>query len=321
MNKASAKSVNETYERRTETGFKKLLRNIARDRYLYLLLAPFLAYYIIFCILPYSGLRMAFMNYKPLLGYDGSKWVGWQNFEDFFKGPYFWRLMKNTLLLNIYGMFWGFPIPIILAVLFNEIRVKWFRTAAQTISYVPYFISSVVIAGLVISFLSPSTGVVNFILKAFGAEPIYFMIDPKYFRTIFIAQGIWSGAGFGSIIYYSSICSIDSELYEAAAIDGAGKWKQLWKITLPGISSTIAIMLILNMGSLLNTNTDMVLLLQLPATYEASDVLGTYVYRMGLVRSNYSLSTAVSLFNGAVSFLLVFISNRAAKRIGDVSIF
>lgn len=310
-----------------KTGKTATLKRMLADRHLYLMLLPFLAYYVIFYFLPYKGLQMAFMNYKPLLGYEGSKWVGWDNFARFFQGINFTRVMRNTVLLNVYGLVWAFPVPIILAILFNEIRGKFFRTMSQTISYIPNFISSVVIAGIVVNFLSPSSGIVNLLMGKFGLEPIYFMTRPEYFRTIFIAQGIWAGAGFGSIIYYSSICSISGELYEAARMDGAGRLRQILSITLPGIARTIAIMLILAVGNLLVTNTDMIILLQQPVTYETSDVIGSYVYRVGTGYKavggspNYSMATAVGLFNGVVSLILVVSANMASKKIGDVGIF
>jgi len=300
---------------------KKRGRTILSFKHLYLMLLPFFAYYVLFYILPYRGLEIAFLDYKPLLGYAGSKWVGMANFVSYFKSMYFARTFINTILLNIYGIVFGFPIPIILAILFNELRNKYFRTMSQTISYIPNFISTVVIAGLVVNFLSPSAGIINIILGKFGVAPIYFLSKPQFFRTIFITQGIWAGAGFGSIIYYSSICSIDAELYEAAAIDGAGRFQQTLRITLPGISRTIAIMLILAMGNILASNTDMIILLQIPATYTTSDVIGSYVYRMGLRQNNFSLATAVGLLNGVISLVLVTGANFISKRVGDVSIY
>lgn len=300
---------------------KMILNSILRDKHLYLMLAPFILYYIVFYYFPFRGLEIAFLNYKPLLGYSGSKWVGFTNFIGFFTGPFFFRTLRNTILLNVYGLVFGFPVPIILALLFNEVRNKKFRTISQTISYIPNFISSVVIAGLVVNFLSPSNGIVNIFLGKLGIDPIYFMIKPQYFRTIFVAQGIWAGAGFGSIIYYSSLCSIDAELYEAASIDGMGRFGQIIHISLPGIASTIAIMLIMSMGSLLSSSTDMIILLYQPTTYETGDVIGSYVYRLGMFNGNYSLSTTVNLFNGVVSLLLVVASNMISKKVSDVSIF
>lgn len=300
---------------------KENLSKIARDKHLYLMLAPFILYYIVFYYFPFRGLEIAFLNYKPLLGYTGSKWVGFANFVNFFSSPFFFRTLRNTILINVYGLIFGFPVPIILALLFNEVRNGRFRTISQTISYIPNFVSSVVIAGLVVNFLSPSNGIVNILLEKLGADPIYFLIKPQYFRTIFVAQGIWAGAGFGSIIYYSSLCSIDADLYEAAAIDGVGRFGQVFHISLPGLSSTIAIMLIMNMGYLLSSATDMIILLYQPSTYETGDVIGSYVYRLGMLNGNYSLSTTVSLFNGVVSLLLVMGSNVVSKRVSDVSIF
>jgi len=311
---------------RKSKGFKKRIRpflsDIARDKLLYLLLAPFIAYYILVMYLPYHGIRVAFMDFRPLWGFENSPWVGLQNFTDFFQGPFFWRIFRNTLLLNLYGLFWSFPIPIILAILFNELRSKKFRTIAQTISYIPYFISSVVIAGLVINMLSPSTGVINTIIGWFGVEPIHFMINTAYYRTIFISQGIWAWMGFGSIIYYSAICGIDAELFEAARIDGAGRLKQIRYIMLPSIMPTISIMLILAIGGLISSNTEMGILLQQPATFDVSDVIGTYVWRtsMATAHPNFSLSTAVGLFEGVIAFILVLSANKISKKIGETSI-
>jgi len=307
-------------------GFKKrikpFLNDIARDKLLYLLLVPFIAYYVLIMYLPYHGIRVAFMDFRPLWGFEGSPWVGFQNFIDFFQGPFFWRIFRNTLLLNLYGLFWSFPIPILLAILFNELRSKKFRTVAQTVSYIPYFISSVVIAGLVINMLSPSTGVINTIIGWFGVEPIHFMINTTYYRTIFISQGIWAWMGFGSIIYYSAICGIDAELFEAAKIDGASRIKQIRYVMLPSIMPTISIMLILAIGGLVSSNTEMGILLQQPATFDVSDVIGTYVWRtsMATAHPNFSLSTAVGLFEGVIAFILVLSANKISKKIGETSI-
>lgn len=300
--------------------FRNTLICVMRDKYLYAMLVPFIIYYLLFYYKPFGGLAMAFQDYKPFLGIEGSKWVGFDNFITFFTGPYFWRLLRNTVLLNVFNLIFAFPIPIILAILFNEMRHKFFRTAVQTISYMPHFISTVVIAGLVVNFLSPSSGIVNTFLEMFGREPVYFLTKPEYFRAIYIIQGIWAGAGFGSIIYYSALCSIDAELYEAATIDGAGRWKQTLHITLPGLLPTIGIMLILQIGNLLNVGYEMIILLYLPVTYETSDVISTFVYRAGIESANYSMSTAVGLFNGVVSLILVLTANQISKKISDVNI-
>lgn len=285
------------------------------------MLIPFFLYYALFYYRPFGGLVMAFQDYKPLLGIEGSKYVGFKNFENFFSGPYFARLLRNTVLISVYNILFAFPIPIILALLFHEIRNARLRTIVQTISYMPYFISTVVIAGLVVNFLSPSTGIVNIIIRRLGGESTYFLTKPEYFRAIYVLQGIWAGAGFGSVIYYSSLCSIDPELYEAVTIDGGGRWKQIRHIALPGLMPTIAIMLIMQIGNLLNVGYEMIILLYQPVTYETADVISSYVYRAGIETANYSMSTAIGLFNGVVSLILVVGANALSRRIGEVGVF
>lgn len=319
-----ANSVGLLPEQTSQTAKRRLpstLAAVLTDKYLYLMLVPFLLYYLIFSYKPFGGLVMAFQDYKPFLGISGSQWVGFDNFISFFNSPYFIRVVRNTLLINLTNLVFAFPVPIILAILFNEVRSKFFRTAVQTISYMPHFISTVVIAGLVVNFLSPTSGIVNILLAKLGHEPIYFLTKPEYFRAIYVIQGIWAGAGFGSIIYYSALCSIDSELYEAAKIDGAGRWKQTLHITLPGLLPTIGIMLILQIGNLMNLGYEMIILLYLPVTYETSDVISTFVYRAGIESANYSLSTAVGLFNGVISLILVLTANHISKRISNINIF
>ena len=299
----------------------RFVTDIVRDRRLYLMLIPFFLYYALFYFRPFSGLVMAFQDYKPLLGTAGSQFVGWANFIKFFNGPYFGRLMRNTVMISVYNILFAFPVPIILALLFHEVRNDKLRTVAQTISYMPYFISTVVIAGLVVNFLSPSTGIINIVIKLLGGEPIYFLTKQEWFRTIYVLQGIWSGAGFGSVIYYSSLCSIDSQLYEAVTIDGGGRFRQIWHIALPGLLPTIAVMLIMQIGNLLNVGYEMIILLYKPIIYETADVISSYVYRAGMESADYSTSTAVGLFNGVVSLVLVLCANAASKKMGDVSIF
>ncbi len=298
-----------------------LLTCIKRDKLLYLMLIPFLAYYLIFYYKPFTGLVIAFQDYKPLLGIEGSDFVGFENFVDFFTGPHFTRTLRNTLLISFYNIIFAFPAPIILALLFHEVKNKKFRAMAQTISYIPRFISTVVIAGLIVNFLSPSGGIVNIILQNFGIEPIYFLAKPEYFRTIFVVQNIWATAGFSSIIYYSSLCSIDASLYEAVTIDGGGRWRQVWHISLPSLVLTISIMLIMQIGNILNVSAEMIILLYLPVTYETADTISSYIYRVGVDNANYSLSTAVSMFNGVVSLILVLAANAISKRLSQVSIF
>ena len=307
--------------------FKNLLRDVGRDKLLYIMLVVPVAYYIMFYYLPFDGLRMAFYEYSILGGFGD--FIGLDRFRVFFTEDVFWRVLRNTLLLNIYTLAWSFPAPILLAILFNEVRNSKFRTFSQTISYIPNFISTMVIAGLIVNFLSPSTGLINNIRGWFGAEPIYFLMWPQYFRTIMVTQTIWVGTGFGSIIYYSSLQSIDTELYESATIDGAGRFKQCIYISLPGISRTISIMLILAFGGLLASNVDMIILLQQPVTHEVSDVIGTYLLRLAHLGPgesigrlpDFSLATAVGLFNGVIACFLVVSANRVSRMLGDASIF
>lgn len=298
----------------------RLLVSITKNWQLYLMLLPFLIYYILFYFRPMKGIMMAFQDFKPFLGIEGSKWVGLDNFATFINGPYFGRVISNTLIINILNLLFGFPIPIILAFLFNEIRNSKARTAFQTISYLPYFISTVVVAGIIVNFLSPSSGIVNSIIRQLGGEPIYFLVKPEWFRPIYIIQGIWTGAGFGSIMYYSALCSIDTSLYEAVAIDGGSRLKQLWHVALPGIRPTIAVMLILQIGNLLNVGYEMIILLYEPATYKTADVISTYMYRVGMENGNYSMSTAVGLINGVISLILVITANKISKKVSEVSI-
>ncbi|MNC17442.1 putative multiple-sugar transport system permease YteP [compost metagenome] len=242
-------------------------------------------------------------------------------FVKFFTGPYFWRTLKNTFAISFYGLVFGFPVPIVLALLLNEVRTVWFKKLVQTLSYLPHFVSSVVIAGIAVNFLSPSHGLVNNIIALFGGEKIYFLIQPEYFRTIFTSINIWAGAGFASIIYIAALSGVDSELYEAAKIDGAGKWKQLWNVTIPGILPTIVIMLILRIGQLLNVGYEMIILLYQPSTYETGDVISSYVYRQAFQGADYSLATAVDLFDSVVALVLVFAANAISKKLTDTGIW
>jgi len=307
--------------------FQGLSRDIWRDKLLYIMLLLPVIYYILFYYLPFDGLRMAFYDYSIMRGFGD--FVGLYHFRDFFMSDMFWRVLRNTLMLNIVTLAWTFPAPIILALLFNELRNKKFRTMAQTLSYIPFFISTMVIAGLLLNFLSPTTGLINNIRGWFGADSIFFIMMPQYFRTIFVAQALWVGMGFGSIIYFSSLQSIDTELYESATIDGAGRFKQCIYISLPGISRTIAIMLIMAIGGLLASNVDMLILLQQPVTYDVSDVIGTYLLRLSHLGPgstigrlpNFSQATAVGLFNGVVACFLVVSANKISKTIGDVGMF
>ncbi len=304
---------------------------IWRDKALLLMLIPFLLFFGIFHYGPMPGIQIAFKDYSIRKGIWASEWVGLKNFESFLGGPYFLRLLRNTFVINLYGLILGFPASPIFALLLNELRSKLFKTTVQTISYLPHFVSSVVIAGIVVNFLAPS-GLFNHIyiaVKSFftqeSVDPIYFLMKPEYFRMIYTLMGIWSGFGFGSIVYSSAISGVDQELYEAAKIDGAGRWRQAISITLPSIMPTIAIYLIMRIGHMLSVGYETIILLYQPVTYETADVISTYSYRMGLGstsgRPDYSLSAAIGLFNAVVSFTLVSITNKISNKLGDVGLW
>lgn len=300
---------------------RNLVKDIMNCKQLYIMFIPFLIWLFMFDFLPYNGLQLAFKDYNPFVGINESPWVGLEHFKTFFSSPYAYRIIRNTLLINFYSLLFKMPATIILALLFNEIRGKFFRTAAQTISYMPHFISTVVVVGIATVMLSPTSGIINILVEKLGGEKTYFLADPKYFRTIYVSLTCWQQVGFGTIIFTSAIYGIDETLYEAAAIDGAGRFRKVWHITIPGIMPTIATVLIINIGHILELGADTILLLYQPITYETADVISTYVYRIGLQETNYSLATAVNLLNGVIAFVLVMLSNRASKKLGDVGIW
>lgn len=294
---------------------------LVKNKWLYLMFLPVLVWFALFAYWPMYGLVIAFQKYNVVKGISGSDWVGLKYFNQFFNDPYFFRLMRNTLLMNIYSLIFGFPLPIILALCFNEIKNMTFKKVSQTISYLPHFISTVVVCGMALTFLSPSVGIVNILLNKFGIESIYFFQNPDYFRSIYVFLGIWQGAGFAAIIYISALSGISPELYEAAKIDGANRWNQLWYITLPSLVPTIIIMLLLNLGGMLNTDFTKIILLYNPTIYETADVLNTYVYRKGLVDTNYSYATAVGLFQGVIGFILVYGANFLSRKVSKTSLW
>jgi len=288
---------------------------LKRDRFLVFMILPVVVYFIVFSYLPMCGVLIAFENYMPNQGIFGSEWVGLENFKQFFGGIYFGRLLRNTLLISVYSLLWGFPIPIIFALMLNEFRAGPFKKTIQTISYMPHFISLVVTCGMIINFLSPTGGIVNVLLKALGYKPINFLGYPEYFRTVYVASGVWQEFGWGSIIYIAALAGVDPEMYEAARIDGAGRFKQMLYITLPSIANTTIVLLILNVGNLMSVGFEKIILLYSPSTYETADVISTYVYRMGLQSLQYSFSSAVGLFNSVINVILLVGSNAVAKRL------
>ncbi len=297
-----------------------IVRDFRRNKLIYLMLVPVLAYYLLFHYGPMYGAVMAFQDFNPAKGILGSKWVGFENFKDFFTSVYFGRLVSNTLLINVFELLFGFPAPIILALLLNEIRWDPFKRVVQTITYMPHFISVVVIVGMLVDFFARD-GLINNLLTGFIAAKIPFMQLPEWFRPLFVGSGIWQHIGWSSIVYLAAITNIDPALYEAAMVDGAGRFKQLWHITLPGLMPTIVILLILRMGSMMSVGYEKILLMYNPSTYETADVISTYVYRKGILNADYSFSAAVGLFNSAINFALVVIANAISNKVNDTSLW
>ncbi len=300
---------------------RSLMSRIIRDRQLYLILIPFLLYYIIFVYKPMGGILIAFKDYSVYKGIADSPWVGLKYFEQFFNGEYFVRLLRNTSLISLYTIIFSFPAPLILALLLNEVRHAKFKSAIQTCTYLPHFISAVVIAGLVTNFLAPSNGLINNIIRMFGGESIYFLTKPEYFRTIYILMNIWTEVGYGSIVYIAAISAIDMQLYEACEIDGGNRFTKMWHVTLPGILPTIVTLFIIAIGGFLNVGYEKIILLYQPATYETADIISTYVYRIGIEQANYSMSTAVNLFNSVIGFILVSMANYISNKVNDTGLW
>lgn len=293
-------------------------RRLKRDKYLYLLLIPVVTYYLIFKYVPLAGEVMAFKDYRFAEGIFGSKWVGLKHFERLISAPDFIRVLRNTLVLNFYQIVFGFPLPILLALMLNEVRIGWYKRTLQSLVYVPHFISWVVLGGIVIALLSPSTGFVNYILtQLFEIEPIYFMASTFWWQVAFIVSGIWQGVGWGTILYLAAMSNIDTQLYEAAKIDGAGKLRQIWHVTLPGIRSLIAILLILRMGSVMEVGFEHIFVLQNGFVLSVADVISTFVYRIGILNLQYSYTTAIGLFQSVIAFILIVTVNKLIKKMGE----
>ena len=296
-------------------------RDMKENWILYVLFLPVLAYFIIFHYIPMSGIFMAFEEYKVTKGLFGSEWVGLQWFRDFFRSAYAYRTIRNTLLISFYNLLVGFPAPIILALLLNEMRAMKYKRVVQTVTYMPYFISLVVLCGILTDFCS-TTGLFGEIQKMLGVEnPVNLLGDAKYFRAVYVGSEVWQRLGWDSIIFLSALSAIDQEQYEAATLDGAGKFKQVLHVTLPGILPTISILLILRIGSLMSVGYEKIILIYNGLTYETADVVSTYVYRKGIVDANFSFSTAVNLFNSVINFLLVVFANRMSALLTENSLW
>lgn len=292
-----------------------------KSRYLFLLLLPTLIWYLIFMYGPMYGLQIAFKDFVPFKGIAGSEWVGLKHFKSFFQSEYFWRLISNTLGISLYSIVVGFPIPIILALLMNEIGNKYFKKGVQTIAYLPHFISAVVVVSIINAILSPTSGLLNQVIVFFGGDPVHFMAEPKYFKTIYVLSDIWQSAGYNSIVYLAALTSIDPSMYEAATVDGASKWDKLIRITLPSLLPTIMIMLILRMGSVFSVGYEKIMLMYNEATYETADVISTYVYRRAFKSGDYSFSTAVGLFNSVINFIIIQVFNKISAKVSEVSLW
>lgn len=291
-------------------------KDFSRHWELYLFVLPAVLYYLIFHYYPMYGVQIAFRNYLPSLGFTSSPWVGLQHFRRFFQSYHFWTLLKNTLGISVYQLAVSFPLPIVFALMLNEIRHAWFKRTVQTITYAPHFISTVVIVGMLLLFLSPSNGLINQLIKALGGAPIHFMTKPEYFKTIYVLSGVWQQTGWSTVIYLAALSGVDPCLYEAASIDGASKVQKILNIDIPSILPTAIILLILNCGQIMNVGFEKVYLMQNPLNMIASDVISTYVYRAGLLSAEFSFATAVGLFNSVVNLILLLIVNKLAKKLG-----
>ncbi len=310
---------------KSNTVRKKRWYQTSRSRYKGLValafVTPGLIYYVLFRYVPMWGNLIAFQDYNPFKGFLDSEWVGLENFITFFTGNYFVRLLKNTFALSIYSIVFGFPIPILFALLLYEVKFGKFRSVIQCISYFPHFISVVVICGLLKQYLAITDGIVNEIIDFLGGTRQNFLQDPKWFRTVYIASGIWQSVGWSSIIYYATLTSIDTTLFEAAELDGANRLQRIWHISLPCLLPTMATLLLMQLGNVLNVGFEKVLLLQTSSNYPTSDILSTYVYRMGIENMRYSFASAVGLFNNVVGLIILVFFNRLSGKVADTTLW
>ena len=298
----------------------RLKRDFQKNRSLYFMIIPVVLFYILFHYKTMYGAIIAFYNYRPARGLEGSKWVGLDHFIYFFKSPFFMRTLKNTLAISLLNLLFAFPAPIALALLLNEVRNKYFKKVVQTVTYLPHFISSVIICGMLTSFCL-STGLFNDVIEFFGGQRIPLLQGTQYYRTIYIASDIWQTIGWSSIIYLAALSGVDKNLYEAAQLDGANKWKQTWHITIPGILPTIMIQLILRIGTLMSVGYEKTLLIYNPTNYAVSDIISTYNFRMGLELGDWSYATAIGLFNSVVNCILLVMSNKLSKKYTENSLW
>ncbi len=295
---------------------RSLLKDVVRDKYLYLLLLPGLIYILIFKYIPMYGLIIAFKEYNILMGVAKSPWVGFLQFERLFRTPDFAQIFSNTIIISTLKIIWGFPAPIILALLLNELRRMFFKRFTQTVIYLPHFVSWVIFAGIIVIFLNPVDGFVNYLIVQFGGQPINFLTEPAYFRSILVITEIYKEVGWGTIIYLAAISGVNPALYEAAVMDGANKFRQMWHVTLPSIRNVIVILFILSLGNILEAGFLQIFLLYNPLVMDVADVIDTYVYRRGIVDANYSLGAAAGIFKSVIALILIVTANKIVRKAG-----
>ncbi|MCU6712561.1 ABC transporter permease subunit [Paenibacillus sp. J5C_2022] len=301
--------------------WKVISKSVQRNWQLYALIFPVVVYYFVFHYMPLYGIQIVFKDFIASKGILESPWVGMEHFERFFNGYFFWRLIKNTLGIGVYELLVGFPFPIFLALLINEVRNKYFKNIIQTVTYAPHFLSTVVIVGMIMIFLSETSGLINNVISYFGGMRIDFMSNADWFKSIYVFSGVWQQMGWSSIIYLAALAGIDPQLHEAAKVDGASRLKRIWHVNIPGILPTMIILLILNAGTVLSVGFEKVFLMQNPLNMESSDVIATYVYRIGILDAQYSFSTAIGLFNSVINFIILIIVNRISSRVSETSLW
>jgi len=299
----------------------RIVKDFKRYKGLYLVVIPVLVYYIVFKYIPMGGVMMAFENYRPKLGVFRSEWVGLKHFKSFFNSYYIGRLFKNTLTISINTLIWGFPAPIVLALMINEVRNEKFKKVVQTVSYLPHFISLVILCAMVKEFVSTNGFITNICVKLFDVPQLSLLTTSSNYVPIHVASGIWASVGFGTIIYLAALSGVNPELYDAASIDGAGRWQQTLNVTLPGIAPTIVLKLIMQVGAIMSVGYGKIILLYNEGIYDTADVISTYVYRKGLVEADYSFSAAVGLFNSVINLILIFIANKVSAKVSDISLW
>ena len=300
---------------------KKFHTYLKNNWQLYVLIAPAVIYFFVFNYLPLYGIQIAFKDYKAVSGIAGSQWVGFKHFTNFFNAYYFKRLLGNTLLLNVYYLLWSFPVPIIMAILLNQVKGNKIRQMIQTTIYVPYFISTVVLAGMLYIFLSPTSGILNTVRGFMGMSAVDYMSSAEAFRSIYIISGIWQSAGYNTILFIASLAGVDQALYEAAEIDGASIWQKIRYIDLPSLIPTIMMVLVFDCGRLLSSNTEKALVMQTAGNIPTSDIIGVYVYNIGLGSGQFSYTAAIGLFINIINFVLIIAVNKLSRRLTDVGLF